>query len=997
MSNSREGVHSLEKPQKDESTEDKLPMENAVKATNNERVKWRISAAGALVVVFLGLLLQQVVLRLYATPPGAQEAPTNGSPASVGAVSTLPGDRFGLFELVIPPKESHTLDVVFVHGLGGSWNDTWITSTGVLWPKEWLAFDVPNARILSYGYPNDKAFWDEHAGRMSLADRADNFFLQLKWRDVGQTRPAIFLGHSMGGLVIKQLITRLHRSDVDDHLRKRMLANVRGVVFYGTPHLGGNPTAWYNVLTYFGSESVKILEPFSKDLIYLNDEFLKLNIRTLSFAESRPFNGVIVVPKASASIGVPEHKCYVIDADHVEICKPTNTDGVLYLESVDFIRNSMTQVPLALKSRHASPSVPQTFIGRATEIAFLRTSMLPSASSLASVRIVVVGTRGIGKSSLLQQAISLNSEQFRHRWFIDGAGLESVLDGLMRVASDLALSDANHANVAERVRTALSDGNDSRWLLHVDNVSSKELARGLVTLLPKRGGCVVVTSRNDSIWSADFKLLKLDRLSSAEAVQVLQSDDPVAAKLAELVGGLPLALVQARAYVLRRGITWDEYYNWLKMQSVTPPNSAITKLESHEITLLPTLQLSVRGALLENPACTTMLQLIQVLHPESIPKAKLLEAAFLKADGHGFGFDTDPSSCFAIIQDYSLATVTADAVSTYRLMQDVMKSESPHNVSTLVALSEVLYDIVFQSPHTGIGLARSLRPHFEELLLVMAAEIPETLAYAQSLYGLSTVLARGFRDDNRAIPLLTQSLAIYERLYGVDHMALAKPMKSLGLLYGNVDDWIKEKDLLARALVLEERQYGSDNIAVADTMAVLGRAYVAVGDIMEGKSLIEQALSIQERHYGADDVNVAHTLGLLGNAHADSGDYMMSKTLLERSLSIFEKHYGSDDVHLASTLVNLAVAYNALGYSLTAKAHALRALNMEEHHYGSSDVEVAKTVLVLADTCIKTGDVLAARQHIERALLIYERTFGVDDERTRKVRNHLSSIRRLRI
>ncbi|KAL2039712.1 hypothetical protein N7G274_007571 [Stereocaulon virgatum] len=48
------------------------------------------------------------------------------------------------------------LDVVFVHGLGGSRSSTWTNKNEEFWPA-WLGDTVPNARIWTYGY--NSSFW----------------------------------------------------------------------------------------------------------------------------------------------------------------------------------------------------------------------------------------------------------------------------------------------------------------------------------------------------------------------------------------------------------------------------------------------------------------------------------------------------------------------------------------------------------------------------------------------------------------------------------------------------------------------------------------------------------------------------------------------------------------------------------------------------------------------------------------------------------------------
>ena len=53
-----------------------------------------------------------------------------------------------------PDNVNHFLSILFVHGLFGSRTSTW-TKNGVSWPKDLLPIDIPNARIMSFGYDAD--------------------------------------------------------------------------------------------------------------------------------------------------------------------------------------------------------------------------------------------------------------------------------------------------------------------------------------------------------------------------------------------------------------------------------------------------------------------------------------------------------------------------------------------------------------------------------------------------------------------------------------------------------------------------------------------------------------------------------------------------------------------------------------------------------------------------------------------------------------------------
>ena len=64
-------------------------------------------------------------------------------------------DPLGL-SVVYAPNTKRSLDIIFVHGLGGSSRRTWCKNKdlGLFWPGLWLSqeVDISTARILSFGY-----------------------------------------------------------------------------------------------------------------------------------------------------------------------------------------------------------------------------------------------------------------------------------------------------------------------------------------------------------------------------------------------------------------------------------------------------------------------------------------------------------------------------------------------------------------------------------------------------------------------------------------------------------------------------------------------------------------------------------------------------------------------------------------------------------------------------------------------------------------------------
>ena len=64
-------------------------------------------------------------------------------------------DPLGL-NVIHVPDTPHTIDIIFVHGLGGTSKQTWSKNKdpNLFWPKEWLPLEpeISPARMLSFGY-----------------------------------------------------------------------------------------------------------------------------------------------------------------------------------------------------------------------------------------------------------------------------------------------------------------------------------------------------------------------------------------------------------------------------------------------------------------------------------------------------------------------------------------------------------------------------------------------------------------------------------------------------------------------------------------------------------------------------------------------------------------------------------------------------------------------------------------------------------------------------
>lgn len=119
-------------------------------------------------------------------------------------------DPLGLTVLHTPETEQRTVDILFIHGLGGSSLQTWCKNRELefLWPKIWLSkeSDLSVARILTFGYNAD---FSSRRQQATINDFATDLLYNMKYASDGSDEkmgqvPIIIVAHSMGGLVFKK-------------------------------------------------------------------------------------------------------------------------------------------------------------------------------------------------------------------------------------------------------------------------------------------------------------------------------------------------------------------------------------------------------------------------------------------------------------------------------------------------------------------------------------------------------------------------------------------------------------------------------------------------------------------------------------------------------------------------------------------------------------------------------------------------------------------------
>lgn len=254
------------------------------------------------------------------------------------------------------------LDVVFVHGLGGEGTATWTPGGCSESWLDWLAEDFPSIAVWSLSYPAGATQWTTDGEGMALPDRATNLIPTMLYYGIG-SRHTVFICHSLGGLLVKQILR--HSAEMAVPEWKPIAGSTLGVTFLATPHSGSTLASFVKAFGILRpTRTILGLTANCPHLKELGDWYrqnsVRLGIETTAYAESRKIRRrvrlVTVVTPSSANPGIEGCITTSLDADHIDICKPTSRETDAYRGVETFIRRQLDRAIAAISD--GSPESP---------------------------------------------------------------------------------------------------------------------------------------------------------------------------------------------------------------------------------------------------------------------------------------------------------------------------------------------------------------------------------------------------------------------------------------------------------------------------------------------------------------------------------------------------------------------------------------------------------------------------------------------------------------
>ncbi|KAK5069593.1 hypothetical protein LTR64_008274 [Lithohypha guttulata] len=366
---------------------------------------------------------------------------------------------------------------------------------------------------------------------------------------------------------------------------------------------------------------------------------------------------------------------------------------------------------------------------------------------------------------------------------------------------------------------------------------------------------------------------------SSDSLDILQArsgrknvkEDSGAQRLAIRLGGLPLALASAAAYIRNRNITFQQYLDAYEQRWQIDPGRDVKLPEYKDRTLYTTWNLTYIRLEAEDAEAAQMLKFLayfdnqevwyELLHaglsdasPRWLQKCLYNEISFASVMGRLVDY------CLVEVQQATESYTLHNCVHDWTLGQ-LNRTIDPQSYFHAYDSVTTYYSSLDTAPH-AIRLAhpRFLACHELDDFLPERAET--VLTNTKWLW---------YCRHPEAEQMCLRILASFEKALGAEHISTINAVHQLGCVYTSCGELDKAEHAYLRVLEGYKKELGAYHDSTLRVLYTLGETYEARGRLEEAGSVYLQALEGCEKACAMDEIFALETLGALGRLYRGQG------------------------------------------------------------------------------------------------------------------------------
>ncbi len=578
-------------------------------------------------------------------------------------------------------------------------------------------------------------------------------------------------------------------------------------------------------------------------------------------------------------------------------------------------------------------------------------------------RQAISGLGGIGKTQIAVEYAYRYRDTYQGVFWVYAATRENIIASFLEFAAllDLLQSGEQDMRVAAVKQWFIMHDN---WLLIFDNADDLTLAEEFSPASDR--GCILLTTRDQAVATlatgltvepldtdkGTLLLLRRAKLvpPGAPLDQAKPTDRNQAERIVKMMGGLPLALDQAAAYIEETGCSLVSYLEQYQQQTKFLQRRGRTS-KAHPLPVASTWSLSFAQVEQKNPAAADLLRVCAFLAPDVIPEELLGEGALeLGKQLTGLIYQPAPSEeprlwleglpyqqihldeAIGVLRQFSLVHRSSEehTLSIHRLVQAVLQLDMDEQtrkiwaerviraVGQTVASLEKASSTVEKNTHNYyyIDLMRErLLPHAflcAKLIEEYALVLPES---ARLLDQTGSYL-RERTKYTEAEQCLKRALAIHEQIAGPNSPQSAQYLNNLAYLCYKQGRFTEAEQLYRRALVIKEQVHASNYhslyrwkggalqllfkheipaikpLSLAISLNNLAVLYCSQGKYTEAEPLYQRALAIRVQVQFFYHPGTTRSLNNLAGLYESQEKYAEAKQLYQGYLRLNKGEFG---------------------------------------------------------------------------------------------------------
>ncbi|KAJ6564845.1 hypothetical protein B0H19DRAFT_1068345 [Mycena capillaripes] len=548
---------------------------------------------------------------------------------------------------------------------------------------------------------------------------------------------------------------------------------------------------------------------------------------------------------------------------------------------------------------------------------------------------VLHGLGGAGKTQTALKFIQ-KSSHFSDKFFLDASTTETIQTGLKKIATL-----KNAGNTSQEALQWLTTQCEE-WLLFFDNADDPNL--NLNRFLPHCShGNIIITSRNPELRGYGGSYSFVTDMDEDEAVAVLlqsarcdvsPANKGIAAEIVKVLGYLPLAIVQAGAFILKSGALENYLDLYRKNRAQLLSEKPVQSHDDYAWTVYTTWQMSFDKL---SPPAAMFLQLCAFLHQDGIS-----EDIFSRAATYEFSFWGPSREELQKPVDF--------------LSKFVGSTGEWDSLKFLQVTNEIrAYSLINFDPERKVY---SIHPLVHSWCRSMVNDPELYHSIMVAVIGMSTTQ---IVDQDRELTSLKLISHVDSLLHENPQVAMEFGVE-YGQLYWHSQRYKQAEELFVKLLEKQRKLLGDNHPDTLNAMCSLAATFSNSGQLQKAEELEVIVLEKRRKLLGEDHPDTLNAMHNLAVTYSNSGQLQKAEELQAIVLEKERKLLGEDHLDTLNAMYNLAVTFANSGQLQKAEELEVIVLEKRRKLLGEDHPDTLNAMHNLADTFSKSGQLQKAEE-----------------------------------